>query len=273
MITDIIPEVCSAIYSVLKDAHLKLPSTSEEWKQVASDFNSYWNFPMCIGAMDGKRFLLRKPQNTGSEFYDYKGHHSMIMLALVDAHYRFLYVDVGAQGRASDAGVGERCKLREYLEKEMLQVPPPDTLPYADNKVPYVIGDDAFPLKRYLMKPYPGQNLSTEQRMYNYRVSQARRVSENAFGIIVAKFRVFQQPIHSSPTNTQKIILAAVVLHIFLRPNTRQPMQQELGNNSNGLQTSGIQRLANVGRRLANDVLEIRNTFKDYCHRPEAVTL
>ena len=77
----------------------------------------------------------------------------MIMLALVDAHYRFLYVDVGAHGRASHAGVWERCKLREYLEKKMLQVPPPDTLPFADSKVPYVIiGDDAFPLKRYLFK-------------------------------------------------------------------------------------------------------------------------
>ncbi|XP_063602319.1 uncharacterized protein LOC134778434 [Penaeus indicus] len=152
LITYIIPEVCSAIYSVLKDMYLKLPSTSEEWKQVASDFYSSWNFPMCIGAMDGKRFLMRKPENTGSEYCDYKSRHSMIMLALVDAHYKFMYVDVGAQGRSSDAGVWDRCKLREYLEKEKLQVPPPDTLPFSDQKVPYVIvGDDAFPLKNYLM--------------------------------------------------------------------------------------------------------------------------
>lgn len=270
LITHIIPEVCSAIYSVLKDTHLKLPSTSEEWKQVASDFYNSWNFPMCIGAMDGKRFLMRKPENTGSEYYDYKGHHSMIMLALVDAHYRFMYVDVGAQGRSSDAGVWDRCKLREYLEKEKLQVPPPDTLPFADQKVPYVIvGDDAFPLKNYLMKPYPGQNLSVEQRIYNYRVSRARRVSENAFGILVAKFRVFQQPIHSSPANTKKIIFAAVVLHNFLRNNSRQ---LESGNVGNGLENHGLESLNNVGRRPANNVLAIRDIFKDYFNGRGSVT-
>lgn len=60
---------------------------------------------MCIGAMDGKRFLITKPSNTGSEYYDYKTNHSIIMLALVDAEYKFMYVDVGAQGRASDASV------------------------------------------------------------------------------------------------------------------------------------------------------------------------
>lgn len=110
-----------------------------------------------------KTFLLSKPQNTGSEYYDYKGQNSMIMIALVGAHYRFMYVDEGAQGRASDAGVWERSKLGEYLEKEKLQVPSPDPLPFTDRKVPNVIvSDDAFP----------------------------------------TKFRVFQQPVHTSPTNS-----------------------------------------------------------------------
>ncbi|XP_037802039.1 protein ALP1-like [Penaeus monodon] len=262
LITYIIPEVCSAIYSVLKDMYLKLPSTSEEWKQVASDFYNSWNFPMCIGALDGKRFFMRKPENTGSEYYDYKSRHSMIMLALVDAHYKFMYVDVGAQGCSSDAGVWDRCKLREYLEKEKLLVPPPDTLPFSDQKVPYVIvGDDAFPLKNYLMKPYPGQNLSVEQRIYNYRLSRARRISENAFGILVAKFRVFEKPIHSSPANTRKIIFATVVLHNFLRNNSRQLENENIGN---GLENHGLQSLDNVGRRPAKNALATRDIFKDY---------
>ena len=161
---------------------------------------------MCIGALDGKRFLIRKPANSGSEYYDYKTHHSIIMLALVDANYKFLFVDVGAQGRACDGGVWDQCNLRKYLEEKRLHVPGEALLPHSDIKSPYVIvGDDAFPLKSYLMKPFPGKNVSDDQRIFNYRLSRARRVSENAFGILAAKFRVFQAPINSSPENVCKI--------------------------------------------------------------------
>ncbi|KAK4318011.1 hypothetical protein Pmani_010963 [Petrolisthes manimaculis] len=121
LISSIIPETCDAIFTSLKNDYLKLPTSSEEWQQVASVFSSVWNFPMCIGALDGKRVLIRKPSNSGSEYFDYKTHHSIIMLALVDANYKFLYVDIGAQGRASDAGVWDKCNLREYLEEKRLQ--------------------------------------------------------------------------------------------------------------------------------------------------------
>lgn len=70
----------------------------------------------------------------------------MIMLALVDANYKFLFVDVGTQGRASDAGVWDKCILRQYLEGGRLGVPAPASLPYSPSiQTPFVIvGDDAF---------------------------------------------------------------------------------------------------------------------------------
>ena len=68
-----------------------MPSTLEEWRQIASDYFSQWQFPNCIGELDGKRILIQKPANTGSEFYDNKGHFSMILLAAVDADYKFIY--------------------------------------------------------------------------------------------------------------------------------------------------------------------------------------
>ncbi|KAK4314107.1 hypothetical protein Pmani_014596 [Petrolisthes manimaculis] len=123
LISSIIPEVCDALYAVLRDTYMKLPTSSSEWQEVASTFSTAWNFPNCLGALDGKRFLVIKPSNSGSEYFDYKSHNSVIMLALVDADYKFLYVDVGGQGRASDAGVWDRCNLRKYLEENKLKVP------------------------------------------------------------------------------------------------------------------------------------------------------
>ena len=67
------------------------------------------------------------------------------------------------------------------------------------------------------MKPYPHRGLSEEQRIYNYRISRARRVVENAFGILANRFRVFLAPIHLEPPKVEQIVQAACALHNFLR--------------------------------------------------------
>ncbi|XP_037800272.1 protein ALP1-like [Penaeus monodon] len=228
LISAIIPEVCQAIYAVLGE-HTSNYQRHQQNASVASAFHDMWNFPFCLGALDGKRVLVRKPANSGSEYFDYKTHHSIIMLALVDANYKFLYVDIGTKGRASDAGVWDKCTLRDCIEKQQLQIPQNDTLPYTNIRVAYVIvDDDAFPLKCYLMKPYPGKNITNVQRVFNYRLSRARRISENAFGILASKFRVLLQPIASKPEFVKNIIFAAVVLHNFLRVKSGNPVRPEM---------------------------------------------
>ncbi|XP_066978943.1 uncharacterized protein [Macrobrachium rosenbergii] len=178
-------ETCRAIYNIMKTEYLKLPSTPEEWNEIALHYFQQWNFPNCIGALDGKRVLNAKPPHSGAGFHDYKGHFSMIMMALVDASYKFLYVNIGANGRASDGGVWDRCSLKEAIDSEVLNIPSSCCLPFTDKQSPYVIvGDEAFPIKPYLMKPFPGRELNKVKTIFNYRLSRARRTSENAFGII-----------------------------------------------------------------------------------------
>ena len=80
----------------------------------------------------------------------------------------------------------------------------------------YFVGDDAFSLTPNLMKPYPKKGLSEEQRIFNYRLSRARRVSENAFGILSSKFRVFHTTLCVKPENAIAIVHACLVLHNFL---------------------------------------------------------
>ena len=79
------------------------------------------------------------------------------------------------------------------------------------------MGDDAFPLKENLMKPYPFRALSYEKRTFNYRLSRARRIVENAFGIRPNCFRVFLSPIQFEPKIVEKITVASCVLHNYLR--------------------------------------------------------
>jgi len=75
---------------------LQIPQTDVEWKAVAEAFWQQWNFPNCIGAIDGKHVHILLPPNSGSVYYNYKSFNSIVLLALVDAHYKFLYVDIGS---------------------------------------------------------------------------------------------------------------------------------------------------------------------------------
>ena len=142
-------------------------------------------------------------------------------MALVDARYRFIMVDVGANGRACDAGIFARSTMSTALEQNEVHIPPPRPLPGRVNSVPFVVvGDDAFGLKPHIMKPYPGREIGDFERIHNYRLSRARRVSENAFGILAKRFRVLDRKIHLDADKSTTVVNACIVLHNYLMTQT-----------------------------------------------------
>ncbi|XP_060868206.1 uncharacterized protein LOC132943287 [Metopolophium dirhodum] len=175
-------------------SHLQLPKNPEEWLKVAEDYDEKWNFPHCVGAIDGKHIVIQCPINSGSEFFNYKETFSIVLMALVDANYMFTYVDIGFQGRISDGGVFKNTSLWTTLEKNQLKLPLDTPLSNKNELVTYVfVGDNAFTLGTHMMKPYSGVfEKGNKKRVYNYRLSRARRVVENVFGILSSVFRVFR---------------------------------------------------------------------------------
>ncbi|CAH1988760.1 unnamed protein product [Acanthoscelides obtectus] len=71
-----------------------VPSIDDEWLEIAKDFENQWNFPHCIGALDGKHVQIQCPANSGSSFYNYKGTFSIVLMAIVDPSYKFIYAHV-----------------------------------------------------------------------------------------------------------------------------------------------------------------------------------
>lgn len=115
------------------------------------------------------------------------GHNSVVQLAVFGPDYECLWANVGANGQASDASIWKSCDIKLALSSEAnsLNLPSPKPLPGRSQKVLFVLtGDDAFSPTTFLMKPFPQTGLTNEQRIFNYRLSRMRRISENGFGIL-----------------------------------------------------------------------------------------
>ena len=142
-----------------------------------------------------------------------------------------------------------------------------------------MVGDEIFPLKTWLMRPYPGQ-LTEEQRVFNYRLSRARRVIENEFGLLVARWRIFHTPINATVEHVESYVQAAVALHNYLG-QTENAMYCPAGfidsESKNGdvrpgewrsmaqLESSSLAYLPNVrGSRYRQNAVEMREALKDY---------
>ena len=111
-----------------------------------------------IGAFDGKHVQMFAPAGQASSFFNYKKTHSIVLLEVCDANYKFILVDIGDSGRQSDSSVYANSNLGFAIERKLLNVPPDAKITGSAKVLPYVVGDDAFGLKRHLMKPYPFSN-------------------------------------------------------------------------------------------------------------------
>ena len=133
-----------------------MPSNEREWLSVSMQYENMWNFPNCIGAIDGKHVVIQAPKCAGSSHFNYKGAHSIALIAVCDAHYRFIMIDVGDAGRHSNDGVLSNSNFGRALQDNSLPRPPDRPLPGTSSPaVPYVfVVDEAFPLRQNMMRPF-----------------------------------------------------------------------------------------------------------------------
>lgn len=264
----------------------QLPTNPADWLHVAEVFEEVCSLKHCVGAMDGKHVAIQSPMNSGSEFFNYKSQFSIVLFAVVDANYNFMYADVGCQGRISDGGVFNNSKLKTMLESNALGLPEPQELPGRQIQVPYFfVADSAFALAKNILKPYSGDfQKGSHQRVFNYRLSRARRMVENVFGIISAIFRVLRKPMLLEPAKAQVIVLAIIHLHNHLRKCSKNfYMPEEIMDfEEYGVLTEGSWRrdsnmtsmipLRSIPKRSSAELQKIRDELADYCVKEGAVS-
>lgn len=269
-VSNIITKVSSAIWTNMQPIYLPKP-TLDLWEQNAVDFFRIWQMPNTVGAIDGKHVTIKKPINSGSSFFNYKQHHSIVLMAVVDANYKFVFIDVGSKGRFPDGSIFDNCILKRKMINKQLHLPEPKGLPgREDIVVPHVIvGDAAFPLMENLMRPFPQRQVIDDYRnkVFNYRLSRARQTVECAFGILSSRFRIFLRPFEMKVETVDKIVMASCVLHNYLRTKSMgQNIDEDIENLPHPQQLVPLPRSRG---RISKRAFEIREQFTDYFNSVE----
>ncbi|CAB1330043.1 unnamed protein product [Coregonus sp. 'balchen'] len=117
-VAGIVPSVAQAIWDCLVGEYMPVPK-EEDWRAIAAEFLERLDFPNCLGSIDGKH----APPSSGSQFYNYKGTYSVVLLAVVDANYCFRVIDVGAYSKGSDGGTLRDSAFHQALQDGTLEIP------------------------------------------------------------------------------------------------------------------------------------------------------
>lgn len=189
-------------------------------------------------------------------------------MAVVDPEYKFTCIDVGAYGKNSDGGIFEASAIGRRFENGTFNIPPDRPLLGENDEVPCVlIGDEAFTLSTYLMRPFPYRQSRHDRNKenFNYHLCKARRVVENAFGMLAHKWRLFFRPLEVKVETAKKLVKAACVMHNFLREkNIDEQFLHVQQNNDRPVQIQAFQNIPVEGRRAVNLAFTIREKFVTY---------
>lgn len=272
-ISRVVAETTEVIWGVLRDTYMPVPTT-DEWKAIATRYYELWNLPNCLGSMDGKHIRIQKYPNTGSANYNYKGYHSIILLGCCDADGYFTAIECGFAGRNSDGGVFQASALGRWLERDGLNIPqlgsPLPNDGETGNIFPYYfVGDNAFPLKKYLMRPYSVRNLDNVKRIFNYRLSRGRKTIECVFGMMSQKFQILLKSITCRKYSTIiSIIKCICILHNYIRKHEGVQYQISTFNESTSQRLKPIL-IPNM--TFVNTPNGLRNYLSNYFLKPDCV--
>ena len=179
------------------------------------EFDQEWQFRYCLGTVDGCYLPIKCPDGgpeSCKEYHNFKNFYSIVVMAIVDAKYLFMWASSGYPGSSHDAMILQSTGLVHKIKNESL-IPCYYKEDDGVEIYPTLVGDSAFPFLPWLMKPYGSITLTEQQRYFNYRLSRARMVVEGEFGQLKGRWRVLQRKNESEVATMKIMSLACITLH------------------------------------------------------------
>lgn len=222
-------EIGVLICEKLSDKYIKFPHSSC-FDEISSEWFAKTGFPHVIGAIDGSHVnFANAPHEQGYVYFDRKKNYSLNVQAVVNFRGIFMDVDIGWPGSVHDARVFQLSRFYEKMSKTVTEL----KTSYSSGCW-FILGDAAYPLSTWLMKPYPIQAsiCHSAKRSFNITHAKARVVVEHAFGRLKQRWRRLYSMDCKKVATAAMWVHACVILHNFceLKGDFLEPEQIERVN-------------------------------------------
>ena len=198
----------------LRDNFISWPKTENECRSAIRSFQDLSSLPNVLAAVDGTHVKIIAPENSAVDFFNRKQQYSIACQGVCDGKLKFLSMSAGYPGSVHDSRMLRNSWLFAAANNgEILNTP---VFPLNRNLAinPYLVGDAAYPLSKWLMKPFPySRNLSAQQEAFNLTLSQARVSIERAFGVLKGRWRILLDKVCLEPSLVADVVVACTVLH------------------------------------------------------------
>lgn len=208
----IVQETCTCIVEVLQRQYINFPS-GQSLQDVVTGFETKWGMIQCAGSIDGCHIPILPPALNHTDYYNRKGWYSIVLQAIVDHEYLFRDIYIGWPGSVHDARIfANSTVFKEACNGSILQG---DAVSISGRDIPiFLVGDSAYPLMTWLMKPFAhNTQLTSSEKIFNYKLSRARIVVENAFGRLKARWRRLLKRNDMNLSNIPTVVAACCILH------------------------------------------------------------
>ncbi|XP_054846352.1 uncharacterized protein LOC129336948 [Eublepharis macularius] len=208
-VSDAVLEVCFAIE---KELLSKLVCLGEEVGKIMDGYSAL-GFPHCVGAIDGTHIRIGQTRGRPDQYGNRKNFSSILLQGTVDHTGRFVDAEVGWSGKNHDAFVFRNSAICAAMDTGVF-VPGNPTLTVNGVSVPpLMITDGAYPMRRWLMKPYGKFAITQQQKYFDRCLARARNKVECSFGRLKGRWQCLLHRLRAREENVVTIVTACVILH------------------------------------------------------------
>ena len=213
IVSDVTKAIINNLWNEQVDQHF--PKDKQQFREKILDMEEMWQFSCSWGAIDGCHIPLKCPPGglqANKEYHNFKNFYSIVLMGMVDAKRRFIWASCGFPGNSHDSIIFQSTNLWSKITGGQ-------TIPGIGKEIggvkipPLLLGDSAFPFQSWLMKPFTNAVLTPQQQYFNYRLSRARMVTEEAYGELKGRWRVLLRRCESTQEEVRDNTLACIVLH------------------------------------------------------------
>ncbi|XP_054836342.1 uncharacterized protein LOC129330336 [Eublepharis macularius] len=208
-VSDAVLEVCFAIE---KELLSKTVCLGDEVGKIMDGFAAL-GFPHCVGAIDGTHIRIGQPRGKPDQYGNRKNYSSILLQGTVDHTGRFVDAEVGWSGKNHDAFVFRNSALCAAMDTGAFVPGNPSLTVNGVSVPPLMISDGAYPMRRWLMKPYGKFAVTPQQKYFNRCLAWARNKVECSFGHLKGCWQCLLHRLKAREENVVTIVTACVILH------------------------------------------------------------